>query len=201
MKAKLNTNLLPIISVGMYNTLLDSESIFENQLSEESKLIQEYFWDNFDNEKYIKKIEKLTQYFIEDYFPVEVEGIKINLKAGEIYSPKYYNFETDQIDFEVTYPKAKLWHYCKKHQEKFNDFLNENYSSYDGFYSYTSNNFWDWSEEYENNNEQEVGAALMFLLQNCEDTPNQKDFEYYVYKKISYYTEFCDWSEYDAELK
>ena len=195
---KLNTNLFPIISVGMYYTALSPDSIFDDyQINEdfesgEIKYGSEYFWDNFDNSKYVAKIESIATHFLDGTH--EADGIKIDIKVGKIYSPSYYNFATDQIDLDVDYNKDQLLAYAEENMDNFNEYLKENYSSYDGFNSFTANNYSDWVEDFKNDNEQSVGAVLTYLFR---DEEMQDQFMNEVYNSEVYYWDFVDDSEYN----
>lgn len=187
---KINSNLFPIISVGMYCTNLEPESVFSDYLINEdfeenaSQYNAEQFWDNFDNQKYIQTVQSLAS----DYLDGEIineNGDKVAIECGEIYSPKYYNFATDEIEFTVTYNKADILKSATKDKENFNKFLKEKYSSYDGFYSFTSNNFEEWEIDFLENIETAVGAVLSYLFKDEE-----QNFEEYFFENVPYYDEF-----------
>lgn len=92
-------------------------------------------------------------------------------------SPKEYNFSTDVIDYEVTIAKGEMMKVVKglKDDKEFQDFLYENYTSRDGFWSWTPNNYDSllYQLEKEDENDQYVQAisALMNFLQH----PNTYD--------------------------
>lgn len=197
MKTLSNSNLFPIISVGMYDSLISAENLFDDYYINEDKengyiaYNSEWFWDNFDNELYKKHIEKLAHDFLNGVLCKD--GISITIKCGAIYSPKYYNFATDNIDFEIKYNKAIIRKFAQKNKEQFDLFLKENYSSYDGFCSFTANNFKDWLIDFEENKDQAIGAILTYIFQDeCKD--KYDEFIHYVYANTSY-TEFVDSSQ------
>ena len=70
MNAKLNTNLFPIISVAMYGTYLDPDSMFDSYMIESDKdegyihFGIDYFWDNFQHDKYKEAIKQRAHSFI-----------------------------------------------------------------------------------------------------------------------------------------
>ena len=145
MKAQINTNLFPIISVGMYNSFLSPENLFNSSQIDEDKeqgyifYDSEYFDDNFNYDLYQKAIQERADYFLTGLH--EANGIEIEIKTGEIYSPKYYNFATDQLELNVKFSKTKVRKFAKDNREEFNTFLKKHFSSYDGFHSHTANNF------------------------------------------------------------
>lgn len=192
MKANLNTNLFPIISVGMYYSCISPENIFDSYYIDEdfengfSEFTAEHFWDNFDFDKYKSKIQELAKDFLK-YEIEDEKGNSITIEAGEIYSPKYYNFDTDNIELNVDFDKYKLLIFAQSEKENFNTFLKENYSSYDGFHSFTANNFKDWENEYLNDENTAVGALLTYIF---KDTDYQESFNLYVFENMDFYTEF-----------
>lgn len=192
MKANLNTNLFPIINVGMYYSCISPEIVFdsynidddfENDFSEYNA---DQFWDNFDFDKYKTKIQELAA----DFLTYEIDdnnGNEIKIEAGELYSPKYYNFDTDNIELTVEFDKFKLLDAIKKDVNAFDTFLKENYSSYDGFCSFTANNFDEWYIDYKDEKETAIGALLTYLF---KDSDYQESFNLYVYENIGFYSDF-----------
>lgn len=189
MKANLNTNLFPIINVGMYYSCISPENVFdsynidddfENDFSEYNA---EQFWDNFDYNKYKTKIQELAA----DFLTYEIDSNEIKIEAGELYSPKYYNFDTDNIELTVEFDKVKILNNVFKDVNTFDTFLNDNYSSYDGFCSFTANNFDEWYIDYKDEKETAIGALLTYLF---KDTDYKESFNLYVYENIGFYSDF-----------
>jgi len=207
MKVQLNTNLFPLISVGMYNSNIDSDSIFSDfEINDDKEngyihFDSDYFWNNFKNDLYKKRIGELASEYIGNKLENE-DGIVINIKCGKIYSPKYYNFSTDEMVLEVTYPKGKILKLINdKYSEDFDKFLKDNYSSYDGFTSFTSNNYNDWLVDFEDNESRSVGAALRYLFLNWEVDNDLEGFDTFVYNQNLRYTDFVDFEDHDKEVE
>lgn len=189
MKANLNTNLFPIINVGMYYSCISPENVFdsynidddfENDFSEYNA---DQFWDNFDFDKYKTKIQELAA----DFLTYEIDDNEIKIEAGELYSPKYYNFDTDNIELTVEFNKVKILNNVFKDVNTFDTFLRENYSSYDGFCSFTANNFEEWYIDYKDEKETAIGALLTYLF---KDTDYKESFNLYVYENIGFYSDY-----------
>jgi hypothetical protein len=203
MKAQINTNLFPIISVGMYYSPLSPDSIFDdyqiNQDKEDGYIFYdaEYFNDNFQNELYKKAIQERADYFLTGTH--EANGIEIEIKTGQIYSPSYYNFATDQLELEVKFNKTKIRQFAKDNRKKFDDFLKEHFTSYDGFHSHTANNFEQWLEDFNENNVQSIGAVLTFIFLDEIDDFRQSFYE--LCNSELFYNEFVDTELIDAEQK
>ncbi len=192
MKANLNTNLFPIINVGMYYSPISPESVFDDYCINEdfeenaSPYNADQFWGNFDFDKYKAKIKEIAADFL-SYQIDDENGNEIKIEAGELYSPKYYNFDTDNIELIVEFDKFKLLEYIKTDIDNFNVFLKDNYTSYDGFHSFTANNVALWYDDYKNDENTAIGALLTYLF---KDTDYKDDFYNYVFENMPYYDEF-----------
>jgi hypothetical protein len=203
MTIKLNTNLFPIISVAMYGTYLDPDSMFDSYMIESDKeegyihFDLDYFWSNFQYDKYRLAIQDRAHSFINGKH--SENNVWVLIKAGEIYSPKYYNFSNDEIDLDVTFSKSKVLNEVNKNITKFNEFLKERYSSCDGFNSFTANNYIEWLEDYNEDKDTAVGAVLTYLFQETIEE-NREGFIQHVCDDYMDYREFVDFEEHDEEV-
>jgi hypothetical protein len=201
MKAKLNTDLFPIINVGMYESDLSPENVLStdciNDDKEQGYILynEEYFWDNFDNDLYTKEVQREAAAILDGKH--KINDFEITIKCGDIYSPKYYNFTTDNVDMEVTYNKAEVLKLAKKETELFNSFLKENYSSCDGFTSFGENNFNDWLKKYKNDCEIAVGAILTYLCGDYFENSNADLLDSFYSNHT--YSDFVDLAELNKE--
>lgn len=197
MKATINTNLFSIIRVGMYGSQIDPEHMFDNWQIDEDKSNGDinydsgYFWEHFNNQAYVNAVESTAHQFLNGTH--EANGIEVTIKCKEIYSPKYYNFSTDEMVFDVTFNKRKVKQYAKDYRDEFNQFLKDNYSSYDGFCSMTSNNYNEWLYDFNSNEVRAIGAVLSFIFR---DDMLEDDF-YMTCRETLYYWDFIDYKEYD----
>jgi hypothetical protein len=204
MKVTLNSNLFPIIRVGMYNSNISSENVFgdytiiEDKKNGDINYNVDYFWSHFQNDKYVKRIEQLSGEYLDGKLN-NGNGIEITIKCKEIYSPKFYNFSTDEIVMDVTFSKTKILQVVKKEREFFNQFLKEKYSSYDGFSSFTSNNYNDWLMDFKENEISSIGAVLTYLFQDSI-IYNNSQFEIFVNEGVGHYSEFIDSADYENEV-
>jgi hypothetical protein len=126
-------------------------------------------------------------------------GIDITIKCKEIYSPKFYNFGTDEIVMDVTFNKTKVLQLVKNECEIFNQFLKDDYTSYDGFTSFTSNNYDDWLVDFQENEVRSIGAVLTYLFQDSI-TYNKSQFEFFVNEGVGNYWEYIDSTDYENEV-
>jgi hypothetical protein len=203
MNAKLNTNLFPIISVAMYGTYLDPDSMFDSYMIESDKeegyihFGLDYFWDNFQSDKYKLAIQERAHSFING--KIKEGDVWIYIKAGEIYSPKYYNFSNDEMDLDVTFSKKDVLNSVNNDIQKFDEFLKERYSSRDGFNSFTSNNYNDWLEDFNDEKDTAIGAVLTYLFQETIEE-NREAFIQHVCDDYMDYREFVDYEKHDKDV-
>jgi hypothetical protein len=72
-----------------------------------------------------------------------------NLEFGNLESPREYNFTTDKVLAYISLEEVeKAREICGKNLNEFDEFLQENFTSYDGFISFYSNDFEseDWNK-------------------------------------------------------
>lgn len=113
---------------------------------------------------YIDMLESV----LSDALPSDVDD-SFELSYTGMYHPRFYNFETDSIEFTFEYDnslKSYLAKYAEDNKEDFDWFLHDNFTSRDGFYSFTPNNYVEWLEGYNENNTQCVSALLTYFLHN-----------------------------------
>ena len=64
-------------------------------------------------------------------------------------SPQYYNYTTDKLNLDVDVDVEALEDYCfHDKMNDFNQYLKDNFTSYDGFWSFIDNNIIDFKSEY-----------------------------------------------------
>lgn len=204
---ELSTNLFPIVNVGMYtnqtcdaDNLIDSYSI-DNDFNE--GLISydaDAFWSNFDNDKFKAVIlERATNFISTEVKPLLVDlglGI-IDIKVVDIYSPKYYNFSTDSLNFDlVTDDKftdniIDVINNLKPNEyEDLESFLKNNYTSYDGFTSFTDNNVDDLIASIKDSHEREIGAFLTWYWNWSDSSYECDNWEDFLNEDFPMYDEF-----------
>lgn len=148
---------LPIFP-GFYGTLF-GELLEENYKKKKEIAIRccEVFEDRF--EKYINKIE-----------------------FQNIRSPREYNFETDTINVEIKIKPIIIKKYMKRNESEWKDYIERNYTSYDGFISSHSNDAdaFEWNIEDSIQDEHKLGVILEFIAE-------QDDYEYYeMYEDLNF---------------
>lgn len=182
---------------GFYSSIFDRDDTFEYE--EAPKAVQDFFYNNC-----------IWGYVKQDEYQKDVAEDWINcilpkdfkVKEVKIISPAYYNFETDKVEYTVKLPKPfeEIVEEVKNHPF-FNELLKREFTQYDGFIPFYSNNleqFINTMNERETAYEVEVGAilftyslikwaengetfdeALEGLLEYAEETASFNNEEYY----------------------
>lgn len=111
--------------------------------------------------------------------------------TGKHESPREYNFATDKLDIDVTIDMNKLnISLLRLAQNKdFAQFLEDNYKSRDGFWSFTPHTFADIYNEFfgesDDKQEQALGAVMSWYIEqarNTSDLENYDGIEYRVWE-------------------
>ena len=136
-----------------------------NELRAEKNLKPIEFDDiEFDYKNFYNELSELITNEVEFQLKDYVHSIKY-LKLN---SPKYYNYSNDSIECEIAPNMEAIKEYINKYQEEWSQYLKDNYTSYDGFCSFHSNDYK--SEEWELNTAckdyHKLGAVLEFIAQN-----------------------------------
>lgn len=199
---ELTSSLFPIVQVGTYdgqtcdvNRFIDSYFIDEDFAEGHTDFDSEGFWDRYDNSKFKAEILKRATEYIQN----EIKPFLVDLNIGitdvvihSIVSPKYYNFSTDELYFDLIVEdnfseklaeKVENEHY----ESALAKFLKDNYTSYDGFMSFTANTLDGLIEGIKEGDVREISAFLTwFFVENFEGF----DWKDFVYEDFPFYTEF-----------
>lgn len=192
-----NTGMWDIMNVNTYETDLSPDRILDNIL------------DGSENDGRIFNKEFVSQYysfdkhclFIRDSAVEFFETVKddllklgITVKVGSLQSPSEYNFRGDELDLTVTYNPLKLYRIICEDSINYAEYLKGHYSSYDGFMSFTANNWDDWEEEFWEGREQEVSAALSYVVVGnigFEDIEDIEDIDRHMVDAVIEEATFC----------
>lgn len=123
------------------------------KLSEEDKqIVLNWSWseifnifDKYYDVDYIKYYndysKEFTRIFTERYW-TQLESIWIyNIEYVDIYSPQYYNYDTDRININIDYDINKLKTFLQEYKEQFSKYIIKHNTSYDWFIPYWTNVF------------------------------------------------------------
>ena len=174
MQVELNTNLVSLFS-GTYESLWDID--VESKMSEEQYQAWEANKDLSFNVEF--EFKDFMQSIVEAYQQIEddiVDDLDIpwlsDIKfTGKHNSPREYNFSTDTLDFnaEIDIPKLVKW--IDDQDDNFNQWLKKNFSSCDGFWSWTPNNVIDLKNaiiEENNKFDQAIGECIQYTDEDRE---------------------------------
>ena len=133
----LNNKIKTVIKFGGFYESIHSHLIdmqIESYIEYNNQDYNDYDFDYKDMEmQYLKQYISDYQDFIESEY-----NLNINIDDISLYSPKEYNFKTDEIDCTISESDSiKLIKHFKKDND-FLEYLKNATQSYDGFYSYYS---------------------------------------------------------------
>lgn len=130
MIVSLSTDICPIVIPDTYGTG------FCNEITDD-------MWDNFKKLMVGKAEDKITEVLNNLGIPYT------KIIIGGFHSPKYYNYNTDWIEFELEICDNYIdviKDYVKDNENDFFVFVKEHFGSYDGyisFYPYTKEKFYE----------------------------------------------------------
>lgn len=197
-KIEVSSDLIPILSVNMYNTDLDPESVLFRELEQLSQEAVDKYWEFFDHKKYDSFILDEARSFIKT--EITPEFVSLNIGIGdinviEIHSPKSYNYGGDVLNFDIMVYNVEVFTekvlndiYNDLNQEELSNFLQNKYKSYPGFSSFMPQSIAELGSYIKdpslNNFERGISAYLSFKLgsnfKEWDQDFNQKIFETYV---------------------
>jgi hypothetical protein len=160
MLVTLNTGLIDGMSMDTYTEFSPDEMYIDDYDDDDD------IWDTFSMDKYTGL---MVDAFKQEYLNERIElmnsdySIEIVSVADKIDSPREYNFATDTLDFNIEIDIDKCIEIAKDDMTDFNSFLKDNYTSYDGFWSYTANSYAEWVEKFRKGRIQEVAAFLNYF--------------------------------------
>lgn len=158
MKYTLNTNLIPLFN-GTYETGWEVSEV--NDEGDELEV-------NYDHQELMKSIAQVYQkneaYILSELNCPFIRSIHF---TGGTYSPREYNFSTDTLDFTVNIDEKKLREALEtlRGNTDFETYLHENFTSYDGFISFTPNTYgelYDAITKHGDEHDQALGALITY---------------------------------------
>ena len=213
-KIQLNSTIIGLGLFSTYHGYGDPQwTLHEDIISEDfeegfSDISPNYYFQYFNNKKYMEVWNERVYNYIENTLLQKVFNVldtKFNTISLGHWSPKEYNFNVDSCDFELELDwdsfVENVIKYIDKNKEEFDKYLHDNYTSYDGFNSFTSNNFDSWLNDFNNKRIQEIAAVISFIIDK-EYTKQQieEDASISVFDDLFYF-DFVDYTELDKFLK
>ena len=180
------------VFTGFYNTIFDESDSFlnmelddEDQFRENYEVPEEIPWD-FITDRFSDYIdcaaaEKAVAEYVLDAIPgLYPTAFNLSVEFETLRSPREYNFANDSIDCKITLDIDELKKYLDEHNEEFDNFLRDRYTSRSGFISSYPNTMAEWAEDTEDFTNLEghyLGAILDFIAAEEHDDP-QLDLYY-----------------------
>lgn len=112
--------------------------------------------------------------YVVDTLNSELDSDSAESPLGELIfkgidSPQFYNFTTDKLILETDINVRKMKSYLKKNLKSFADYLDDHFTSYDGFISFvepTVEGFFAQMKEGESEHNRGLGIIADFIIQN-----------------------------------
>lgn len=156
-----STNLVDFVYRGTYETPL-GENISAVPYSKR---------DEYQDDVAKMYLDDILAPAIEDILPSDIDD-DFTLTYVGTYHPRFYNFETDSIQFTFAFSdavKSFMDKYAEDNKESWDKYLHENFTSCDGFYSYVPNNYADWHEGFVDDDNRCVSVLLGWMLTDDSD--------------------------------
>jgi len=157
---------------GFYNSIHDGNIDYMVEA-------YEYNLDHVDYKKtfqsYIDEYcSKLSNYINDEY------QVNIDFKNIKLWSPQYYNYDTDVIDCKIDTNEAQSLNEILKKDDDFLSFLKDRTTSYSGFIS-----FYTYDDALNNKDNKLIMYVLEYIcnqFNNKEVVYNEIDFEIHLLK-------------------
>jgi hypothetical protein len=134
------------IFMGFYESPLfysDTEYYLNEYYNEDNEVKKEY---EVDFIPYTQAVCEYATDLLADYC-VDNNIVK-SMQYKSMSSPQYYNYSTDKLNIIVDLNLTKLKKFIRDNKEDFNMYLHDNFTSYDGFCSFVSNNYNKFMQDY-----------------------------------------------------
>ena len=151
-----STNLVGFVYRGTYET----------PLGENLSVIPYSKRDAYQDDVAKMYLDDILAPAIEDMLPSDIGG-DFTLTYVDTYHPRFYNFETDSINFTFAFSdevKDFMGKYAKNHSVEFNRYLRERFTSRDGFVSYVPNDYEAWRYKFDDDDARCVSVLLGWML-------------------------------------
>ena len=182
MIVELNTGMIDNIFSGTYETIWE---VREDETDDGKILYPEY-----DKKDLIESIKDAYQANKEDFLELfkDIDFI-IDLDFKGFYSPREYDFKTDELDIDFSIDEFKLVRLADslKNDGDFNKYLRDRYSSYDGFMSFTPNNYKEFAKQIKTmgyESDQAISSLINYLIDGVK--PSLELDTYYYWSENDY---------------
>ena len=173
MKINLNTSMIELFN-GTYKTIWEVIKTDDDG----NELEIDYDFKNL-MQSILEAYQEGETQIVKD---LEVNFIK-SIHFTGFWSPREYNFATDQLDFTLEIDRELMLKELAKliDSKDFKQFLKDNYSSRDGFMSFTANNYQDLYQDIidESKHQDQAISALINFIRPEDNSINLDTYEYW----------------------
>ena len=139
------TNWSTAVFPGFYESdLYNSDTIYNiNDSLDEGEPAMDFTENGYT--EYCDSVARQAAESLADALDQDEKIIKAS-RFKKLWSPRFYNFDTDRIECELDIDWDALVEWVKDESYAFSAYLKNNFTSYDGFVSFVPNNtndFWD----------------------------------------------------------
>lgn len=159
---------------GFYESILYSSDTLYNLCNEQLK--DNEYYDFYDDEQgnytYGQYEQAVAKQCAKALFACLVQGSNDIIKDIEfvaLHSPRFYNFETDKIECDITLDWDKLLIYVQEHRDDFAQYLQDNFTSGSGFTSFVPNNYNEFFDCLQDDFERLSQVIIEFYILQCLD--------------------------------
>lgn len=175
---------LPIFT-GFYNTIfseyeryieceLDDEESFRENYPELNVIPWDYIQDNFynyvdDEDARTEQVEYLCSHLPDFYDTDGCSKIVLGCELESLKSPREYNFANDSANVKINVDIEELKRYLNIHEDRFEKYLQVNYTPCDGYIPHYPNTVGEWAavtKGYTVLAGHYLGSILQFVAEN-----------------------------------
>lgn len=157
-------SVLPVFP-GFYGTLFEAD---EEPYIEDGFTFDDYKWDY---EEFRRRTALACIQFVEQELKSLQFDVKIEYQG--IYSPREYNFSNDSINVEYSVKSLRQFReYIGNNITAFQEYLDERFTTRDGFISFHSTSVEDWLKNI--SNPTKFYSVLDFILRNELEDVDEK---------------------------
>ena len=154
---QLTTANLHFLDCGLYNSILEPSMDHIEDESEAKETLE-----NYSHSLFLEKMQEVFSWYINEFF---CDNFNAEISNEKLISPRFYNYETDKLDFDLELPKGQIYRTILKalRKQNFAAWLKENYSSGEGLVCCIPDNVRDFKEYTKENLDLSFSISLNFL--------------------------------------
>lgn len=171
------------IFAGFYDSYLYNSDTLYNMSASDERLAENEYFDFYDDENgnytYGQFETAVARECVKALLSNLVQGSNDIIKDMQfvaLHSPRFYNFETDRVEIEISLDWDKLLIWTQENCGAFNQYLHDNFTSRDGFTSFVPNNYNEFMSDLQDDFERLSQVIIEFyILQNLDTDSYEQD--------------------------